>query len=101
MTTDEIGIFIRLWEGESSVSLEPGQEHSIDRAVHQFLETGRDSILYLTTRSGEQYHTLASNVRSWLVSTPQGRARSAELEKAATDEERALREAAGLPWMDE
>lgn len=93
--------YLRLWEETGSVLVVQSDEHSIDAAVSHWLETHRDGLLHLTLASGDRYVTRASNILCWLISTPQGRALAAEMEKAANDEDRANRIAVGLPWDED
>lgn len=96
------GTYLKLWEEDGgSVCLEADSRNPIDAAVSTWLDTKRDSLLYLTTIAGEEFVTRASRVTSWLVSTPEGRSATIAYEKAAVDEERANRVAVGLPWDEE
>lgn len=94
------GIFLRVWEETGSVIVDPAEKHSIDAAVSQWLREGRDSLLHLTTASGEEYVTRASGIQCWLLSTPEGRMRSIEIEKWTEEERKHQRAELGLGWED-
>jgi len=94
---DTLGRVLCLWEDDGPVNLQPGDEGKLDTAVLEFLREGRDSLLYLTSLSGEVYVTRASNVCGWIISTPETRTRAVELESIAREENRRNREAFGLP----
>lgn len=97
-----VGTFLRVWDNMGVADVVAEDEPRIDAAVQHFLDTGghADTLLDLTMTSGASYRILASQVRSWMVSTPESRARSMELEKAHADEDREHRIAAGLPWEE-
>lgn len=92
--------YLKVFEETGQILVEPGHADSIDAAVTHFMETGRDSLLHLTTVAGEDYVTRASNVLCWVTSTPAGRLRSLEFEKHNADERAEARAALGLPYED-
>lgn len=93
--------YLIVYEEDSQVLVVTGDEPQIDAALTSYLETGRDSLLHLTTVSGEPYKVRASHIMAWMQSTPESRSRRAELEKAGRDEETINRSTYGLPWVDE
>lgn len=95
---EDVGAYLSVYEESGNILVQPEHEPSVDAAVGNYLDTGRDALLRLTTLAGDEYVTRASNVTSWLLSTPEGRLKSTEFEKAAYDEERDNRVSVGLPW---
>ena len=94
--------YVVLWEkGGGRMQVIEEDHPRIDAAVSEFVNTSRDGVLNLTTVGGDPYSTLASNVHSWSLSTPEGRCSETHLEAESTAERRALRQEAGLPWEDE
>lgn len=86
----EVGTFLRIWDhGGSIVDVRIEHEPSIDAAVTAWVDSGRtrDALLRLETMVGSTYKTLASEITSWLISTPDARQR-AVVRGAAEDEER-------------
>lgn len=92
------GTYVRAWDvdGEMWLLVEDDAPR-LDAAVTAFLETGRDSLLHLTAIQGETFVIRASRLLYWLVSTPEGRFRGVEFVAASDEEQRAAREACGLP----
>lgn len=97
------GSFLKVWQGENWVLAIPEEEPRIDAAVSQWIDSGgtRDTILRLTLVDGDTFTLRASTIDSWLLSTPEGRRRSHEWDKAAEDERREQRTAAGFPWDED
>ena len=83
----EIGSFIKVWETNSVYCVELADKHAIDAAVEKYLETGRDSLLYLMLHSGDEYITRVSCIMNWRESTPEGRQRQRELDAAQKEED--------------
>ena len=99
--SEELGTFIILWEEDGDeTTLVASDETQLDTAVDQWLREERDTMLHLTTLTGETYRVPASLVKKWVVSTPQGRLRSLELEQLHEAERKQHRNALGLPWED-
>lgn len=95
------GTFLRLFEVDgSSMRIDAERSGSIDAAVSNYLDTGRDSLLHLMTLSGESFVVRASRITSWWVSTPEGRETSLRHDKEERDEEQASRILVGLPYKD-
>lgn len=96
------GTFIRLYDSMGVSDVQAVDEGRIDAAVQLLLDTmgGRDTLLDLTLVNGATYRILASDVRSWIVSTPESRQRQLALEQACTEEDREHRIALGLTWED-
>lgn len=94
--------YLRLWEANNTTTcVSPDDEHTIDAAVTRYLDTGRDELLLLTTYSGDRYRTRASLILSLMLSTPEGRAKDAEIDKELGDEARETRLSLGLSWDEE
>lgn len=98
--TDSLGTFVNLWEKDGSVSsVMDGSQHTLDAEVSKYLETGRDSLIYISRTGGDTFVIKASRVASWRVSTPAGR-RADELNRRLQKEENdALK--AELGWVDD
>ena len=81
-------IWLQLFEKDGNISLSPSEEPRINAAVSDFIDSGwsRDKLLDLSLLSGQIYYTRASNIFSWLISTPEHRREEAE-HKAAWDTE--------------
>jgi hypothetical protein len=96
--TEHPGTYIRVYDETGVVDLAAGQENSIDAAVTAYLESAgtRDSLVYLVSVSGAEYVVRASTIHGWTISTPENRARSAEVERAYRDEDTALRQTFGI-----
>ena len=90
----EVGSFLKVWEKDSVYCIEPADKHAIDAAVEKYLETGRDSLLYLTLYCGDEYVTRVSCIMNWRESTPAGRQRQRELDAAGKEED-------GIPAWEE
>lgn len=69
-------------------------EMTLDVAITRYIEKKQDELLLLTTSAAQMYKTLASEVTSWIVSTPESRERERELE-------RRMKEEAGTPWAND
>lgn len=95
------GTFIRLWEEHGEVAVDVTYAEPLGLALEAWVERNMDSVVSLRTLSGDLYKTKASNIDSFMVSTPEGRRRTLELEKAQGDEKRQIRHDIGLPWEDE
>ena len=54
----------------------------LETEMRRFLRSGkhRDRLIELTASGGETYYVLASDITSWIASTPESRARENELE---------------------
>ena len=101
MTTD-CGTYLRLWDDTGDVwTLVDTDFNQIDHAVSEYLSTSRDSLLHLTTLSGETFVTRASRVECWVVSTPETRYRELEFLKAAEIEKATACEALGIVLSDD
>ena len=63
-------------------------EQALDAAVTAYLDSGKtkDRLVTLTAVSGATYRVLASDVTSWLDSTPETREADTEFESALKDE---------------
>lgn len=92
----EIGAFVRVYDASGFVAVELDDEPRLDAAVSAYLDNGRDRLVRMARIDGDEYVILASEVTGWMVSTPEGRRRSTELDKASKDEEEANRQAVGL-----
>ena len=73
----------------------------LDARVLEWVHSGRDSLLDLTTTAGNVYRIRASSVQSFSVSTPAGRLRAMELDREAMAEEKANRQTLGMWSGDE
>lgn len=101
MSSEPIGTFVKVWEdGGEAICIDAAYVHSLDAAVTQWLDTGRDSVVHVGLLCGDEYAVLASAITSWRVCTPAGRARDAALEERARQEDAAYRADAGAPWSD-
>ena len=67
----------------------------LETEMRRFLRSGkhRDRLIELTAASGESYFVLASDITSWMVSTPESRAREHELEAE-------VRAGSGPDWQE-
>lgn len=95
----DAGTFLFLYDKDSGrVVIDPAEENHIDTAVTAYLESAgtRDSLLHLSMLDGDRYVIRASAVQSWMLSTPAGRRRNAELEKASDDEAKAVKADLGI-----
>lgn len=95
--------FLRVWDrGEQAVDLMVDDEPRVSAAVQRWVDSGRtvDTIIDATARTGSPYFLLASEVRSWLISSPESRQRSYEIDAADNAERAAQKQAAGL-WEEE
>lgn len=94
--------FLKVYGEDGYILVRPECEPALDAAVTAYLDSGgiRDTLVHLTGISGDEYVTRASRITSWLISTPEGRMRETEIEKALADEHTANRHAVGL-WDDE
>lgn len=92
--------YLRVYDATGITDVLPEHESSIDAAVGHWLDTSRDTLLRLTMLDGSEFTTKASGIAGWFLSTPEGRLRSLELEKASGEEDRDNRIAVGLPWED-
>lgn len=100
MTSD--GVFLSVYDMQGGLaSVEPGDEGRLDAAVTAYLDSGgtRDSLIHLTMTNGQRYAIRASAVQSWILTTPEGRLKSLEIEQASRQEEKANRMALGI-WED-
>lgn len=92
-----IDAILTLWDNDDErIALVPEDEPQIDAAVANYLETGRDAILHLTTSDGSAFRMLASSVKSWLVTTAEQRLRAITLEHALDTEVREARQSLGI-----
>lgn len=100
--SEGIGSFIIVWEGEHDrVQVDPKHADDLRIAVEAWVERGVDGVLSLQTAQGDLYYMKASDVRSWMLSTPGGRSEAVRLEAAQREETRAHRATYGLPWDDD
>lgn len=98
MDTCVPGAFVKVYThdgGAWCVSAE--DEGSIDAAVEQWLSSGetRDTLLHMAQTDGDRLCLRASRISGWMLSTVDGRRRSAEISKAYDDEAKANRREAG------
>lgn len=64
--------FLRVFDARGGVvRLMVSEESKLDAAVERHLETGRDSLLHLEFVEGGEYITLASEITSWFITTPE------------------------------
>lgn len=84
--TDDLGTFLVMWHVDGTAFSIPVDfaDHLRDK-VTEFMETGRDGLLQLTSRSGDPFVIKASCVDMWTVSTEQGRAAKREFDRAVDD----------------
>jgi hypothetical protein len=74
--------FLSVLMADNSVSrIELDEENSIDAAVTTYLATKKDEMLHLSMYSGLTLRVLASQITSWIVNTPDGRARDREIQR--------------------
>lgn len=95
----EPGSFVRLWDTNGAafmVSID--EEQRIDAAVSKWIDSGktRDTLLDLIDVIGAPYKTLASEITSWLVLTPESRRAGVIYTKALDDEAQAIRTELGI-----
>lgn len=102
MTTDELGTFVKVFDDGAYWTIQPHEEPRIDAAVSDYVDSGggRDRLLQLDAMDGDRLKILASSIRSWFISTPEGRRRNIELEKIAADETKEVRQSLGI-WSEE
>src|SRR5210317_1910255 len=98
--SDDIRFLVVWEESGSTVSVVEGDERQLDDAVSTWIDTGRDALLHLTTTEGVPYRMLASNVTSWLLSTPQSRYENERVRAVMDAERAAIRESLGI-WGGE
>lgn len=101
--TSELGTYTILNTADERWTVDAADESRIDAGVTQYLGSGctRDTLLDLTTTEGEPLRILASQVVSWLISTPASRQRYMMRQKAEQDEVTRLRREAGFPDDEE
>lgn len=98
---NELGSYLKVWESDgTNCTIMPTDKHAIDAAVQAWLDTGRDSLVYLSQINGDEYITLASRITSWRVVTPEGRRKQIELDAMSKDEDKTLKAEYGVPWED-
>lgn len=87
--------FLRVYDASNGmIRVEMGGGSNIEAAVHQHLESGRDSVLHLRLADGATYRMFARDVRSWVDSTPAIRAASSAIDQMLDREQkRATRKA--------
>ena len=95
----EVGSFVRLWDTNGAafmVAIE--EEPRIDAAVSKWIDSGKtqDTLLDLTDVVGSSYKTLASEITSWLVLTPELRRAGVAYNKALDDEVVAIKSDLGI-----
>lgn len=77
--------YLAVWERTAQqghyMRVDPAEAPRIDAAVTRYQETGRDSVLELTTMAGNPYFLVASEVTAWKISTPESRARAHEIDR--------------------
>ncbi len=99
----EVGTFLKLWDklGASSL-LHVDDEPRVNAAVSRWVDSGRsrDTLLDLTGVDGDQFYTLASEVTSWLVSTPRGRLLSRQWDRDVGNEQQEHKAQLGI-WEDD
>lgn len=83
--TEGAGSFIILFTRDGDdARLALADEPVIDAAVTQWVDSGRtrDRLLMLTTTGGAAYRVLASDITSWMESTPESRERERAINTA-------------------
>jgi hypothetical protein len=88
--------WLSVCEIDGVIYLDPAEENSVDAAVTHYLDTGRDSVLHLDRATGYEYHTRASNILSWFVSSPESRRAEMLFGKDAHEESTALKTELGV-----
>ena len=92
--------FIKVYDNDGCVDCEIDGLNSLDAAVGRYLDTGRDSVVTLTMCDGDEYNVKASVVGTWIISTPEGRAKNIRLNAEFKEEAKATKQALGV-WEDE
>lgn len=96
--TMSLGTFIRLTTVEGDThNLSAGDEPQLARAFRDFHEKGQINVLELTGMHGDPVVLSSDLVQEYEVSTPEGRAKLAEIARAALDERKANRDKYQLP----
>jgi len=94
--------FLKVYYDDGYVLAKPECEQSIDAAVSAWVDSGktRDRLLRIELLDGCELAVLASEVTSWLISTPETRQRQVEIERDLRAEDTAMRQAAGI-WDED
>lgn len=95
----ELGSFVRLWDTNGAAfMLSVEEEPRIDAAVSKWIDSGKtqDTLLDLIDVVGAPYKTLASEITSWLILTPESRRAGIAYSKALDDEAQVIRTELGI-----
>jgi len=93
-------LYLRVWDkAGQSVDIVPTEQTKIHIAVTNWICEKKDSIVHLGVVNGAAYFILASEIQSWITSTPETRERSDELFLLLSEESKAFNIAHGK-WED-
>ena len=99
-----LSTMLRVWDAfGSAADLDPSEEPRIDAAVSRWIDSGEraNTLLDLTMLNGSRYRALASDLRSWVLSTPETRRTQIEITHMQAEEDRQHKAELGIPWTDE
>lgn len=82
--------YLRVYDWSNGVwRVMPHEESQVDAAVTKWIEEQKDTLLHLELVEGAEAVTLASDIRSWCLSSPEIRERQRSFDAMLKDEETA------------